>query len=173
MHQAVPISRKRQLVNDADHAIVVILDFSFEALSAIELKRIERLDHRRSLVAHIRRGRVFHPRLRHGARTHRMLQMVEAQLFTYVELDQDQNKSTQTRRARTRNCSRHLTPASYCILSVTAPGSQLLISSHTSNWIRTRTNPLRRGVPELGIAVDILLPHPTAFYPSPHQDPNC
>src|ERR1039458_9923072 len=124
-----PANRKRQLVTDADHAIVVILDFSFEALSAIELKRIERLDHRRSLVAHIRRGRVFHPRLRHGARTHRMLQMVEAQLFTYVELDQDQNKSTQTRRARTRNCSRHLTPASYCILSVTAPGAQLLVSS--------------------------------------------
>jgi hypothetical protein len=100
LHQALPVARERKLVDDADHAVVVVLDLALEnlflgAFAAAQNERIERTDDRRPLIAHVGRHRVLDLGLLYGARVHRLLQLVEAQLFADVELNQDQNRSAQ------------------------------------------------------------------------------
>ena len=55
--QRVPVAGKRQLEDHAQHAVVVILDLAFEALATVQNQGIDRLHHRRTLIAHIAGGR--------------------------------------------------------------------------------------------------------------------
>ncbi len=91
--EAFPIAGKTELVDDADHAVVVILDFALEAFAAAQHEGIERLSDRRPLVTHIGRDRMLDGWLRHGARFHDLLQPVEPDLLAHIELDQDKDRS--------------------------------------------------------------------------------
>jgi len=53
MDEAFPIAGEGELVDDADDAVIVVLDFAFEAFAAAEEQGFERLGHGRPLVAHI------------------------------------------------------------------------------------------------------------------------
>jgi len=95
LYQVLPVARECELINDADHAVVVILDLAFEPFAATQHQRIEWANHRRPLVAHIGRHGVLDLWLLHGARIHSLLQLVEAQLFAHVELDEDEHRSAE------------------------------------------------------------------------------
>ncbi len=95
MDEAFPVAGKSELVDDADDAVVVVLDFAFEPLAAAQHQRLERPDHRRPLVAHVGRHRVLDFGLLHGARVHGLLQLVEAQLFAHVELNEDKDRAAE------------------------------------------------------------------------------
>ena len=71
------------------------LRLAFEALATAQDERIKRTDDRGPLVAHVGRHRVLDLGLLHGTRVDRLLQLVKAQFFANVELNQDQNRSAQ------------------------------------------------------------------------------
>src|SRR4051812_29460039 len=39
--QGFPVARERELVDDADNAVIVVLDLAFEALAGVQQQRIE------------------------------------------------------------------------------------------------------------------------------------
>ena len=56
-NQGVPVAGKGQLEDHAQDAVVVILDLPFEPLAAVQNQRLDRLDHRRPLIANVGRRR--------------------------------------------------------------------------------------------------------------------
>src|ERR1039457_2277677 len=91
MYQAIPIARERQLEDNAHHTVVVVLNVSFETLTAFENKRIDLLDYRWPLIANIGWRRMLQARLLHGTSAHRLLQDVESEFLAHIELNQHQN----------------------------------------------------------------------------------
>ena len=59
LRQRVPAAREWQLENQADYAVVVVLDVSFEALTALKDQGLQGLFHRRALVADVSGGLVL------------------------------------------------------------------------------------------------------------------
>ena len=89
-NQRVPIAGKGQLEDDAQHAVVVVLDLDVETLAAFENQRLDRLDDRRTLEADVSGSGVLEAGLL-AARAEDVAEVVEADLFADVELDQDQD----------------------------------------------------------------------------------
>ena len=100
LHQVVPIAGERQLEHQADHAVVVILDLSVEAFTGFEDQGLDRLLNRRALVANVAGGMVLEAGIdRPGAKD--LAQVVEANLFANIKLDQDQGRPVERRRGLT------------------------------------------------------------------------
>ena len=91
--ERVPVAGEGQLEDEADDAVVVVLDLSGEALAAFEDQRLEGLLDRRALVADVG-GSLLEAGLG-GAGWEDLAELVEADLFADVELDQDQDRSAQ------------------------------------------------------------------------------
>ncbi len=98
VNETLPVARKRELVDNAGHAVVVILDFAFEAFAGFEHQGLERPHHWRAMIAHIGRRSVLHAWLLHGPRVDGLLQPIETQFLTDVELNQHQYGATEGRR---------------------------------------------------------------------------
>src|SRR5579859_948980 len=91
--ELVPGTAEGQLEEQADDAVVIVLDLSREALAGFEDERLKRLFDRSALVADVG-GRLLEAGF--GlARGEDLAEFVEADLFAYVELDQDQHHATQ------------------------------------------------------------------------------
>src|SRR5580698_8945672 len=108
--EILPVARKRKLIDDAGHAVVVVLDLSFQLFSRLKNERFERRDDGRPLVAHIRRRRVLHARLLHGARVDGLLQPIQQNLFADVKLNQHEHGAAQRWLGPEIGRSRHDTP---------------------------------------------------------------
>ena len=87
--QLLPVAGERELEDQADYAVVVILDLSGEALAGVEDQGLERLLDGRALVADVGWG--FFETGLGGAGSDDLAEGVEADLFADVELDQDQD----------------------------------------------------------------------------------
>src|SRR5262249_52958991 len=93
-NQGLPVTGERQLENHAENAVVVVLDLTVEALTAVENQRLNRFHYRGSLVLHVPWGRVFEAGFcRAGSED--LPKFVEPNLFGDVKLDQDQNRPMQ------------------------------------------------------------------------------
>src|SRR2546429_9714970 len=59
LYQGVPVAGEGELENQADHAVVVVLNVAFEALTAFEDQGLQSLLDGRALVADVSRGLVL------------------------------------------------------------------------------------------------------------------
>ena len=85
----VPPAGKREFEFEADDAVIVVLDLSGKALAGFEDQRLERFVYGRTLVADVCRGLLeagFG-----GARGEEFAELVEADLFADVVLDEDED----------------------------------------------------------------------------------
>src|SRR5579862_9986128 len=57
--ERIPIARKRQLENDTQNTVIVILDLDVETFAAFEDQRLDWLDNRGTLKPDVSRGRVL------------------------------------------------------------------------------------------------------------------
>src|SRR5689334_7232647 len=96
-NQRVPVSRKCQLENYAEHAVVVILDLSFQPFPGFQNQWLNWLNHGRPLIANVSRGRMFKARLLQRPRPEDLPQLIELDLLTNIELDKHQHSSAQRR----------------------------------------------------------------------------
>src|ERR1700693_2813997 len=94
-NQGVPVSRKWQLENHAEHAVIVVLDLSFEAFARFQNQWLDRLNHRRALIANVSRSGMFEAGLLECARPKNLAKLVELDLLTNIELDQNQHRAAQ------------------------------------------------------------------------------
>ena len=94
LNEFVPVAGKRQFEDDADHAVVVVLDVTLQTLAALEDEGIESLFDGGALVTDVSGSKVFETGI-DGAGAEDLPKLVEANLFADVELDQDQHGSTQ------------------------------------------------------------------------------
>ena len=78
---------------EADDAVIVVLDFSVEALAAFEDQGLKGLFDRSALVAHVGGSLLEAGFGRAGAED--LAEFVEADLFADVELDEDQDGAAQ------------------------------------------------------------------------------
>src|SRR6266536_2978596 len=92
--ERVPIAGKRQLEDDAQHAVVVVLDLGVETLAAFENQRLDRFDDRGTLEADVSGSGVLEAGLL-AAGAENVAEGVEADLFADVELHQDQDRALQ------------------------------------------------------------------------------
>src|ERR1700761_3834149 len=92
VHKAFPVAREGKLIENADDAVIVILDFAFQTLAGFEYERIEAARDGRALVADVGGRRVLEVGLAEGARFillfKSLLKHVEAQLFADIKLDE-------------------------------------------------------------------------------------
>src|SRR4051812_44862249 len=96
--QRVPVSRKWQLENHAEHAVIVILDLSFQPLPSFQNQRLDWFDHGRTLIPNVPRRGMFEARLLQRPCPKDLAQLIELDLLTNVELDKHQNRPTQGKR---------------------------------------------------------------------------
>ncbi len=99
LDELVPVAGERQLEDQADDAVIVVLDLTFEALAAVEDQRVESFFDGRTLVANVSRSLVLEAGFG-GAGSEDLAELVKTDLFADVELDQDQNRPTQGCRSR-------------------------------------------------------------------------
>jgi hypothetical protein len=94
LDEVVPIAGKGQLEDHADYTVVEILDVALEAFAAFEDQGFEDFFYRGTLEADVARGDVFEAGIG-SARAEDLAELVEANLFAYVELDQDQDRAAE------------------------------------------------------------------------------
>jgi len=87
--QFLPVAGEREFEDQADDAVIVILDLSGEALAGVEDQGLERLLDGRPLVANVGWG--FFETGLGSAGSDDVAEGVEADLFADVELNQDQD----------------------------------------------------------------------------------
>jgi hypothetical protein len=86
-----------QLKDHTNDAIVVTLNLSFQALATLKGQDFNRFHNRRSLIPHVARGRMLETRLLKLSCPEDLLQLIEADFFAYVELDENQNRTVERR----------------------------------------------------------------------------
>jgi hypothetical protein len=89
LDERVPSAGKREFEDQANDAVVVVLDFSGEALAGIEDEWVESLFDGRTLVADVG-GSLFEAGVG-GAGSEDVAEDVEFDFFADVELDQDED----------------------------------------------------------------------------------
>jgi hypothetical protein len=94
LDERVPVAGERQLEDQADDAVIVILDLALEALAAVEDERVEAFFDGRTLVADVSGSLMLEAGFG-GAGAEDLAEFVEADLFADVELDQDQDRAAQ------------------------------------------------------------------------------
>src|SRR5271157_1532383 len=99
LNQVFPGAGKGQLEDQADDAVIVVLDLSLKPLAAVEDDRLERLHDRRPLVADVSRSLMLEAGVGR-ARAEDFAQLVEPNLLADVELDQNQHRAAQGRSRR-------------------------------------------------------------------------
>src|SRR6476620_7875116 len=87
-NERLPVAGKRKLENDADHAVVVVLDLTVQPLATLQHKRLDRLHDGRTLIANVTWRGMLHAGLRDGASADDLAQPCQLDLFTHIELDQ-------------------------------------------------------------------------------------
>ena len=96
LNERVPAAGERKFENEADDSVVVVLDLALEALSAVEDEGLERFLDGRTLVADVSGSLMLEAGLG-GAGSEDVAELVEADLFADVELDQDQDGAAEGR----------------------------------------------------------------------------
>src|SRR5215471_5418154 len=91
LNQLLPITNERKLEDYAHHAVVVVLDLTVKAFARFEHQRFCGFNDRRTLVANVVWQSMLKRRLLHGLRTEDFTQAIEADLFTHVELNEDED----------------------------------------------------------------------------------
>lgn len=79
--------------DNADDAVVVVLDLSEQMFAGIENEGFTRLDHGRALVAYVSRRGVLESGFLDGGGTEKLTEAVQANLFGDVELEQDVDRT--------------------------------------------------------------------------------
>src|SRR5712692_4971439 len=95
--QRVPVPREGQFENHAQHAIVVVLDLSFQTFTTFQNQRFNRLDDRGPLVANVAWSRMLEAGLLEGPRTENLAELIEPDLLAHVELNQHQDGAVKRR----------------------------------------------------------------------------
>lgn len=86
--QLLPGGREGELKDDADDAVVVVLDFAGETLTAFEHQRSGGFDDGRALVTDVSGGGMFEGRLLEGGGAEKSAQVLKVNLFAHIELQQ-------------------------------------------------------------------------------------
>ena len=94
LDELIPVAGEGQLEDHADHAVVEILDVALQALAAFEDEGFEGLFDRRALEADVAGSEVLEAGIG-GAGAEDLAELVEANLFADVELDQNQDRAGQ------------------------------------------------------------------------------
>src|SRR5208337_585867 len=101
LNELVPIAGKRQFEDHADDAVVEVLDLALQTLAALKNQRLQSFFNRRTLEPDISRSHMFEAGI-DGARPKNTAKLIEANLFTDVKLDQNQDRTAQWRLGRLR-----------------------------------------------------------------------
>jgi hypothetical protein len=83
----LPVAGKRELKDDADHTVVVILELAMQALATLQHQRLDRFHDRRTLIANVSRRGMLHAGLRDGASADDFAQARQLDLFAHIELN--------------------------------------------------------------------------------------
>ena len=87
--ERVPVAGKGNFEQDADDAVVVVLDLAGEAFAGFEDQRVGGNDDGRALIANVGGGDVLEAGLLDGSAVDDLLEAVDTDLLADVELDED------------------------------------------------------------------------------------
>ncbi len=90
MDQLVPVAGERELEDHADYAVIEIPDVALESLATFKNQRLEGFFDWRALVADVAGSEMPEAGVG-GAGAENLAELVEANFFADVELDQDQD----------------------------------------------------------------------------------
>jgi hypothetical protein len=95
--QSLPGAGEREMENDTDDTIVVVLDLSEKPFPCIENERLGGLDDRWPFVANVAWCGVFEGRLLDGRGAEKLAETVETDLLGDIELQKDVNGARESK----------------------------------------------------------------------------